>query len=205
EVTDYLHETIGLYNKTRLPQEPRMEVSDYAPRGINLDFYPPSTIVNPLEKQLLPVYNFFTQVVSDPYAYVTGDWCERGQGGGVPHYGIDVAARLGEKIITPTDGMALLHNSETAGHVVGVVKDGTVLFFCHMDKRFVASGDMVRKGDILGTVGVTGQTTGPHVHVGYGIRAPARDGVNFGAGYYKLTDPKLFFYREVFLNRVAVN
>ena len=60
-------------------------------------------------------------------------------------------------------------------------------------------GDQVSKGTVVGTVGMTGVTSGPHVHVGYGVRAPGIDGVKFGNRHYKVTDPKLFFYREHYL------
>jgi hypothetical protein len=49
--------------------------------------------------------------------------------------------------------------------MLGVVKDGTILFFAHMNERYFTSGQLVKKGQILGTIGITGQTSGPHVHV----------------------------------------
>jgi murein DD-endopeptidase MepM/ murein hydrolase activator NlpD len=159
-------------------------------------------IVNPREKQLLPVYEYFVAMVSDPYSYVTGDWCERGSGGGTPHYGIDVAAALGSKIITPIDGIVVNKESTTAGHTLGIAREDMILTFSHMDKRFFQTGQFVKKGTAVGTVGLTGQTTGPHVHVGYGVKSAAGDGIDFGKFFYKFTDPKLFFYREQYLANV---
>ncbi|MGD9201587.1 MAG: M23 family metallopeptidase, partial [Chitinispirillia bacterium] len=66
--------------------------------------------------------------------------------------------------------------------------------------RFVNTGDKIEKGDILGTVGMTGITSGPHVHIGYGLMSQSRSDISFGKKYYKLTDPKLFFYREQYLS-----
>jgi murein DD-endopeptidase MepM/ murein hydrolase activator NlpD len=142
-------------------------------------------------------------VVSDKYAYLTGDWCERGQGGGTPHYGMDVAAKLGCSIITPIDGEIILKTNATAGNVVGVIKDGSILFFAHMDKRIVKNGQKVKTGQILGTVGMTGRTSGPHVHIGYGIKSQTRSDISFGNYNYRITDPKLFFYRKMYIDNIA--
>ncbi len=166
-------------------------------------FYPPDGIVNPREKQLLPVYDYFLAMVDDSCSYITGDWCDRGMGGGTPHYGIDVAAKLGSKIITPIDGIVVNRESVSAGHTLGVVREGMILTFSHMDKRFFKTGQSVRSGMAVGTVGLTGQTSGPHVHVGYGVKTVGTDGVDFGKYCYKFTDPKLFFYRERYLANVT--
>jgi cellulose biosynthesis protein BcsQ len=202
DVKQYINETVNLYNMTRMPEEPKVTDIDRIPTRAVIQFYPPYSIVNQRENQLLPVYAFFTSLVSDTLAYVTGDWCQRGTGGGTPHYGIDVAANLGSKIFSPIEGTTYLHESASAGRMVGVVKEGSVLFFCHMDRRFVKSGQQIKKGEPVGTVGLTGATSGPHVHVGYGIRSPAADGVVFGGYRYKLTDPKLFFYRQAYVNSI---
>jgi cellulose biosynthesis protein BcsQ/murein DD-endopeptidase MepM/ murein hydrolase activator NlpD len=198
----YAQEVVDVYNRTRLPGEQKITSIDGVMPGVNVVFYPPLNIVNPREKQLLPVYEYFVAMVSDPYSYVTGDWCERGSGGGTPHYGIDVAAALGSKIITPVDGIVVNKESATAGHTLGVAREDMILTFSHMDKRFFQNGQLVKKGTAVGTVGLTGQTTGPHVHVGYGVKSAPGDGIDFGRYFYKFTDPKLLFYREQYLANV---
>ncbi len=200
QINNYVLETIALHNMTRMPGERKITSSLYVPEGTIVYFYPPLNIENPRSSKLIPVYNYFTSVVDDPYAYVTGDWCERGTGGGTPHYGIDVASNLGSEINSPIEGVAISRNSRTAGRMVGVVKEGMVLFFAHMGKRYVNSGDHIKKGDALGTVGMTGITSGPHVHIGYGLATPSSSAIAFGRRRYKLTDPKLFFYREQYLH-----
>jgi len=203
EVNNYIRETVDIYNKTRVPGEPKVADVDRVPADAVIQFYPPFSIVNPRQKELQPVYDFFAGCVKDRYAYVTGDWCFRGSGGGTPHYGIDVAANLGCKILSPIDGIAQLNDSKSAGRSVGIVKEGTVIFFSHLDRRIVKSGEQVHKGDVIGTVGMTGNTTGPHAHVGYGVKSPASDGIQFGSSRYKVTDPKLFFYRLAYVNSLG--
>jgi cellulose biosynthesis protein BcsQ len=201
-VRQYAQEVVDVYNRTRLPGEQKIASIDGVSPGVNVVFYPPLNIVNPREKQLLPVYDYFVAMVSDPCSYVTGDWCDRGMGGGTPHYGIDVAAALGSKIITPIDGMVINKESTSAGHTLGVAKEDMIVTFSHMDRRFFQTGQYVKKGTVVGTVGLTGETTGPHVHVGYGVKSAAGDGIDFGKFFYKYTDPKLFFYREQYLANV---
>ncbi|NLD99989.1 MAG: AAA family ATPase [Fibrobacter sp.] len=202
EINDYVMEVVNTHNLTRLKGEPKIRLSQGIPKGLTVTFLPPEKIANPYEKQLVPVYNYFTKMVNDSFAYVTGDWCERGTGGGQPHYGIDVAAELGARIITPVGGEIKNVNITNGGRTVGVINDGTVLFFCHMDKRFFKDGDKVKPGDTIGTVGMTGRTSGPHVHVGYGIISQSSSDINFGKYRFKVTDPKLFFYRQMYVDRV---
>ncbi|HUI93880.1 MAG TPA: AAA family ATPase [Chitinivibrionales bacterium] len=202
EVREYAQEVIDVYNRTRLPGERKITGSDWVPPGVNVVFYPPLNIVNPREKQLLPAYEYFMAMVDDPCSYITGDWCDRGMGGGTPHYGIDVAAALGSKIITPVDGVVINKESASAGHTLGVARDDFIVTFSHMDRRYFQTGQSVKKGTVVGTIGLTGQTTGPHVHVGYGVKSAAGDGIDFGKFFYKFTDPKLFFYREQYLANV---
>ena len=202
EVRQYAQEVVDVYNRTRVPGEQKIASIDGASPGMSVVFYPPLNIVNPREKQLLPVYEYFVAMVSDPCSYVTGDWCDRGMGGGTPHYGIDVAAALGSKIITPIDGVVINKESTSAGHTLGVAREDMIVTFSHMDRRFFQTGQCVKKGTAVGTVGLTGETTGPHVHVGYGVKSAGGDGIDFGKYFYKFTDPKLLFYREQYLANV---
>jgi cellulose biosynthesis protein BcsQ len=204
EINRYVMEVAETHNRTRQNNEPRISDINNIPQGTVVNFYPPSFIHNRHEKQLLPVYQFFCTLVDEPYPYVTGDWCERGTGGGQPHYGIDIASALGAKLRSPIDGTVVQREFSAAGRTIAIVNEGHVLFYAHMDKRFFKTGDKVRKGEVIGTVGMTGRTSGPHLHLGYGVRSLSQEGsVAFGKHQYRLTDPKLFFYREVFLNDMA--
>jgi len=199
QIQEYILETIDIHNMTRMPKEKKIENGNAISRGTIVRFYPPSNIENPRADRLIPVYQYFAATVDDPYAYITGDWCERGAGGGSPHYGIDVASNLGTRIRSPVDGIAVLQDSKSAGRTVGIVKEGSVLFFAHLQQRTIKTGDQVKKGDVIGTVGMTGITSGPHVHIGYGIKTLSEGGTSFGRSQYRLTDPKLFFYREQYM------
>ncbi|MBD3421225.1 MAG: AAA family ATPase [Chitinivibrionales bacterium] len=200
QVNEYILETVHIHNKTRIAGEEPVFNVDKIPAGTTLHFYPPAGVTNRKQGELRPVYAYFCSLLADSFPYITGDWCERGTGGGTPHYGIDVAGRMGSKIKSPIEGMAVRHGSRSAGRTLGVVKDGSIIFFSHLDTRFFKTGDRVKKGDDIGTIGMTGRTSGPHVHIGYGIASPSARGARFGNQRYRLTDPKLFFYRQAYFD-----
>jgi murein DD-endopeptidase MepM/ murein hydrolase activator NlpD len=198
EVSAYIRETIDAHNMTRLPNEPRITHYSNIPVGTQLRFYPPMSIVNRHERTLVPVYRFFMDMVDDPFPYITGDWCERGTAHRQPHYAIDVAAPYGSNVISPVDGIAAQKDDPFGGRTVAVMFDDAVIFFSHLDQRLVRNGDSVKAGMPIGTIGMTGRTTGPHVHIGYGIKSMSRHDISFGRNNYRITDPKHLFYKMAF-------
>lgn len=202
QVNEYIDEVVMVHNFTRREGETRIK-GHSVPPGVTLTFYPPMAIDDEEAKRLLPVYTYFMEMVDDSFPYITGDWCERGTGGGQPHYGIDVAGASGARIIAPIDGVAALTVNSVAGRTLGIINDKTIIFFCHLDKRFFRDGDYIKKGQVIGTIGMTGRSSGPHVHIGYGIRSQSRGDMKIGGSHYRITDPKLFFYREMYFGQVA--
>jgi murein DD-endopeptidase MepM/ murein hydrolase activator NlpD len=67
-----------------------------------------------------------------------------------------------------------------------------------LENRFVKDGDAVKKGMPVGTIGMTGRTSGPHVHVTYGIMSLSRHDISFAQNNYRVTDPKHLFYKMAF-------
>ena len=203
EVRDYIQELVTVHNLTCSEKQPHIANADAIPVGTKVSFFPPSEVLNPDEKELVPVYRYFMKLVKDDFTYVTGDWCERGTGGGQPHYGMDVAGSLGAPIISPIDGEVVLKNDDAVGHLIGVIKNNAIIFFCHLDQRFFKNGDLVKAGDALGSIGMTGRTSGPHVHIGYAVKSQSRNDIIFGDSRYLITDPKLFYYRKIFIDGLA--
>ena len=87
-------------------------------------------------------------------------------GGTGMHSGIDLAAPAGSPILATSDGVV-----ESAGWNGGyglLVKlrhsDSVETLYGHMSGVAVTAGQSVRRGDILGYVGSTGRSTGPHLH-----------------------------------------
>jgi murein DD-endopeptidase MepM/ murein hydrolase activator NlpD len=84
------------------------------------------------------------------------------------HLGLDYAARKGAAVRTIQDGEVTVVRSGflTGGTVVVVHGAGIASAYFHLDDIKVAVGDTIKRGTILGKVGMTGRTTGPHMHVG---------------------------------------
>jgi murein DD-endopeptidase MepM/ murein hydrolase activator NlpD len=92
-----------------------------------------------------------------------------GQGGGRwarNHTGTDFAAPIGTPIRSVMKGEVV--SAEFAGAYGRQVRvrheDGTETWYNHMSKFSVSVGETVYAGDQVGAVGVTGNTTGPHLH-----------------------------------------
>ncbi len=85
---------------------------------------------------------------------------------GQPHWGIDLAAPEGTAIRAPTTGVVRLvqPNNYFAGGLVIVDHGyGLTSSFLHMLTITVAPGQLVQRGQIIGSVGSTGRSTGPHL------------------------------------------
>ena len=95
-------------------------------------------------------------------------------GGTRPHMGIDIAAPSGTSIAVPADGVVLIAGREAEyGHLVCIDHgNGYTTMYGHLTNYHVKAGDRVRAGQTLGTVGTTGNTTGPHLH--YEVRIHGR-------------------------------
>jgi len=191
QINDYTNETISIYNLTRKDSQLVIDNPNRIEAGTRITFYPPSNIWNENFKYDFPVYNYFRELVFSDEAYITGVWGEYGSGGGSPHKGIDVACPLNTKVISPIDGTVYLETTGAGGRVIKIEKDDFVIYFAHLNKRYYENGDTVKKGDIIGTVGMTGRTNGPHLHFGYGVRTPGHKGHHF-----TYTDPRHWYYRQ---------
>jgi len=84
------------------------------------------------------------------------------------HPGIDLTAPLGSKIYPIKDGVVIkvqLLNWDY-GHAVWIKSaNDTISIYGHMGKIFVNEGDIITTDKSIGEVGLTGHTTGPHLHL----------------------------------------
>ena len=93
-----------------------------------------------------------------------------------PHYGVDFAAKEGTEIKAMLDGTATLVESDlfyTGGTLIFDHGHGISTLYMHMKNIYVDKGQKVKQGDIIGTVGSTGRSTGAHLDIRlnwFGIR-----------------------------------
>ena len=85
-----------------------------------------------------------------------------------PHTGADYAADQGTRVLAVASGVVHLAEEHFfSGNSVFIDHgDGLVSMYFHMHELFVQPGDTVTRGSVIGTVGSTGRSTGPHLHFG---------------------------------------
>lgn len=84
------------------------------------------------------------------------------------HPGIDITAPLGSKIFPVKEGVVVEIGSTKWNYGRSVILDhgnGVQTLYAHMGKIYVEEGERVTTDQALGEVGLTGRTTGPHLHL----------------------------------------
>jgi len=92
-----------------------------------------------------------------------------------PHLGIDFGARRGTPILAAGDGKVTFAGWQGGyGKVVKISHgSGYTTLYAHQSRMRVSKGQSVKKGQVIGYVGSTGRSTGPHLHFGMYIKGRA--------------------------------
>ncbi|NLI38983.1 MAG: M23 family metallopeptidase [Clostridiaceae bacterium] len=127
--------------------------------------------------------------VSDPVRYWEGEFIQPVEGGRVSpedfgkrryvnnsptsyrHNGLDIGHDEGAPIVATNNGRVLIADFliETGNTIIIEHGYGLKSWHYHLSELYVKTGDMVKKGDVIGTVGSTGFSTGPHLHFSFTI------------------------------------
>jgi hypothetical protein len=110
-----------------------------------------------------------------PAAWSYGDgqfiWPVRGgiisQGFRAGHRAIDIAAPIGTPVYAADNGIVIKSGYSKDGYGGRVIIDHQidyVTLYAHLSQALVQEGDVVQKGQLIGYVGSTGNSTGPHIH-----------------------------------------
>ena len=82
------------------------------------------------------------------------------------HAGIDIGLPTGTEILAAHDGVVTFAgvSGGYGNFIIIEAADGTITRYAHCDTILVSVGQEVLRGDVIGTVGSTGDSTGPHLH-----------------------------------------
>jgi len=100
---------------------------------------------------------------------ITGSFGERidpFNGEGAFHSGVDISASYGQSVVSPADGVVVFADF-MGGYGRAVVVDhghGISTRFGHLANFAVIPGQAIHRGDTIGYVGLSGRSTGPHLH-----------------------------------------
>ncbi len=167
---------------------PVSSASDYVPAGINMDnlvFRPVFDRLNSIGtdannhafelQHLLSTLSQQKALLSSIPTFSPVDgWITSGFGRRVSpftgekgvHQGIDIAAPVGTPILAPADGVVIFTGAKAGfGNFIMIAHGyGVVTRYGHNLQNMVQPGQKVTRGEQIGTVGMTGRTTGPHCH-----------------------------------------
>lgn len=99
------------------------------------------------------------------------------------HRGVDYAGATGSPVVAAAAGRVALVGRESQGfkihgNVVGIDHgQGVATIYLHLSRINVKEGDMVKAGQVIGAVGATGASTGPHLHWGLYVQGQSVDPV----------------------------
>lgn len=102
--------------------------------------------------------------------------------GNKAHKGIDIAEGLGEDVSASLDGKVIKagYNSAGYGNLIIIEHDNNMkTYYAHLNKIYVKAGDIVKKGNVIGAIGSTGNSTGPHLHFELRVNETPVDPINY--------------------------
>lgn len=107
-----------------------------------------------------PIPGYFIKPVEGPRCRLTQGKHDR--------YAIDIGCPTGTPIYASASGKVIFAkvgwNGAFGNLVIIAHPNGTQTFYAHQSKLAVSIGDQVNQGDVIGYVGNTGRSTGPHIH-----------------------------------------
>jgi murein DD-endopeptidase MepM/ murein hydrolase activator NlpD len=95
-----------------------------------------------------------------------GDSADPFSGAEAFHPGVDIAAPMGTPVEATANGLVIQAGWETGyGNTILIDHgDGITTRYGHLSKILVVVGEQVKRGEVIGAVGMTGRATGPHLH-----------------------------------------
>ena len=109
---------------------------------------------------------------------VTSDF---GQRWGRMHKGTDFAGNTGDDVKASDSGVVAFagYESSFGNFIILNHNNGYETYYAHLSKIYVTTGDKVKKGDVIGAVGDTGNSLGPHLHFEIRENGDAKNPLDF--------------------------
>jgi murein DD-endopeptidase MepM/ murein hydrolase activator NlpD len=128
-----------------------------------------------------------TPTISPVQGFVTSMYGKRSSpftGEAKMHQGVDIAAPMGSPIKSAASGTVIrTGTADDYGNFIEIAHGyGVTTRYAHAQKILVKNGTRVSKGDLIGLVGATGRTTGPHLHYEVEVGGRRVDPSNFIRG-----------------------
>jgi murein DD-endopeptidase MepM/ murein hydrolase activator NlpD len=123
-------------------------------------------LVNPALEKLYAYHNIFQQPIQGQYSSMFGDRVDPFHDGMEFHNGVDIMAQYGSPIHPTREGMVSFSGwRDGYGKTIMIQHaDGYTTLYAHCSELKAKTGDWVTKDDIVGFIGSTGLSTGPHLH-----------------------------------------
>lgn len=165
--------------------------TDVLSRSLELEVQEPSSYVLRIQPELLAAGRYALEIDVEPIlAFPVDGYDTRAiqsvfgaerDGGRRAHRGVDIFAARGTAALASVDAwVARVDTTPRGGNVVWLqpLFGDMRLYYAHLDSQLVETGQFVRAGEVVGTVGNTGNaiTTPPHLHFGVYLRRQGRRG-----------------------------
>ena len=104
------------------------------------------------------------------------------------HSGIDISTPRGTPVAAPAEGTVVACNARAGAYGNAIIIDhgyGVVTRYGHLDAFNVKPGQRIRRGDVIGFVGSTGRSSGPHLHYEVWVHDQAQNPIQFILDEYR--------------------
>ncbi|MFQ6604558.1 MAG: M23 family metallopeptidase [Fidelibacterota bacterium] len=124
----------------------------------------------------LPLQGYITQHMSRSSLYRRNN-----------HYGIDIAAKAQEPILASASGFVVFAGwtYDMGNMIILYHGDGYFTYYGHNERNLVQANDVIKRGDVIGLVGSTGVSSGPHLHFEIWKDGVPVDPLTFFPQYYE--------------------
>jgi len=194
-ITDYVgwanalkaagYATAPTYAQTLIDVIERLGLNEYdVDKGLKLDKDNPLTIINTKLGGETKGKQYFPSASKRSFGMQTLQGTTR------MHYGQDYPAPAGLKVLVLKPGKCIISKySDSAGNYVKIEHDdSTVTTYMHFSELLVNKGDRIESGTVIGLIGSTGHSTGPHLHFEYrpNINSDPENPKAYGPEYFIL-------------------